>query len=1031
MWFLMSSLVSKILARPYFIFSFLAVFVSIGIYGYINIKRDLFPNSNRPEVALIVPSPSMSAKDIASTIVVPIEKELYTLEKVRRVYSSTNDEVSIIKVEFEYGKSMAEAISDVKNSFDAIKRTLPPELPEPIIYKITQTTAPVMVIGVSSPHLALEEIRQLSQEEIKTKLLKIEGVSNVELFGGYTKELRLEVSKKRLDTLAISMEELLVLLRGALKDYAIGVVENDQERFILKSTNTHESIANLGAIAIKNNLTLHDIAKIRFEVPLGQALYYGNAKPSVALAIQRSSDVGVLDVIERVESTMKELQAEYGALHFEITDSQKSIIEQSTSNMIEGLRDAIIMSMLVVFLFLASVRQIIVVFLTIPIVYLSTIALMYLLGIEFNVITLTGVILALGLLLDDTVVVVENIERHFSELKKPIRLAVHEGTSEIMFADFSGTLTTMIAISPILFVGDYPQTVFGPLIGVLLLALIASYIVSITFVPLISLHVLAWQNPIIKTIEAWFTRFSHVFNRGISDFFVQAYEKALAKRWVALSYIAVLMVLFGVSLRIVMPLVGQELMPAMDTGTVRIKVSLEDNTPLAQTEVILKEVLEKVQKAAPLVSTSAWIGAEAGILGIGGGTTSQLSVIANYVNRFERELSIWKIQEGLRQEIATLGGIKRVEVSDAGATALASIKANVTVTLMGEDTEALYAKALEYEEAMKKTQGVVNTSKTWDLYTKTYDMQLDQAKLAYFGVTQEQVYRQLNILIKGVNVGSLPIQNAQAIPIKLSIEDNELNSIEKLSAVLITTKLGLVPLSTFGSISERLQPDTITRENLFYTIDVLGFRENISISHLNANFDSQSKDITLPQGMRMKHNGDIAQFQDSSKRIIKAVIIGIVLIFLVMVPMFESLKIPLIIILSIPLTIAGAAWVLLLFDYHSSMSAMIGFVLLAGVVVNNAILLIHFALEQMRQGKSSYEAMRESIILRTRPVLMTAISVSVGMIPVAFGWAIGLERLAPLGAVVLGGLLVGTLLTLIFIPLFFVWVTAKRTKEYV
>ena len=217
------------------------------------------------------------------------------------------------------------------------------------------------------------------------------------------------------------------------------------------------------------------------------------------------------------------------------------------------------------------------------------------------------------------------------------------------------------------------------------------------------------------------------------------------------------------------------------------------------------------------------------------------------------------------------------------------------------------------------------------------------------------------------------------------------------------------------------QPNIISRENLFYTNDILGFRKDQSISQIMTNFEEEAKDIILPSNIKMKHTGDIEQFQDSSIRIIKSVAIGLVLIFLVMIPMFESLKIPLIIIFSIPLTIAGASWILLLLDYHSSMSAMIGFVLLAGVIVNNAILLIHFALGRLQENVTSKEAMIESIKLRTRPVLMTAISVSVGMIPVAMGWAIGLERLAPLGAVVIGGLVVGTFLTLFFIPLIFIW----------
>lgn len=266
------------------------------------------------------------------------------------------------------------------------------------------------------------------------------------------------------------------------------------------------------------------------------------------------------------------------------------------------------------------------------------------------------------------------------------------------------------------------------------------------------------------------------------------------------------------------------------------------------------------------------------------------------------------------------------------------------------------------------------------------------------------------------------MQNSVDFPIRVWVDSKSIKNINTLQTLLIDTPKGKIPLNAIAKIRSELEPSIITREGLEYTIDVLGFREKASISHLMANFEEASKDITLPHDIKMVQTGDVQQFKDSSIRIVKAVGIGLILIFLIMVPMFSSIKIPLLIIFSIPLTIGGASWILILLDYHSSMSAMIGFILLAGVIVNNAILLIHFAIEKLKEGWDPKAAMMESIRTRTRPVLMTAISVSVGMIPVALGWAIGIERLAPLGAVVIGGLIVGTFLTLLFIPLFFVWI---------
>ena len=1026
---MMRIIVKTILARPFFIYSFLALAVFLGINAYFKIDRKLFPNSNRPQIAVVITQSASSAKDMATNVAIIVEEELYTLENIRRVYSSTIDEVCVINAEFDYEKTINDASSDVQNSINKIRSKLPSDINEPQIHKITAATAPIITIGVSSENISMSDVRELVQNDIKKEFLKLQGIANVDVFGGFKKEIQVTLDKQKIDSLNLGFLSVLQTIQNHNKDYAIGSMENDTNKILIKSTNQKNSLKDLSMLEISKGVYLRDIASIDFTNYTNTALYSGNKKDSIAMAIQRNLSSDVISSIKNVEQELEKIQKQYPQLNFEITDTQKTTIEQSTSNMFESLRDAIIMSMIVVFIFLASLRQIFVVLLTIPIVYISTIALMWIFGLEFNIITLTGIILALGLLLDDTVVVVENIQRHYENLDKKMEEAVEDGTSEIMFADFSGTLTTMIALVPILFVGDYPQTIFGPLISTLLLALFASYIISITFVPLISTKILKIQTPWIIFIEKKFQIISDSINDFFVNFFTKSINLGLKSKFIATGYFIALLVLFIISAKIVMPLVGQELMPAMDTGAVKIKITSTQNLTIENSQKILKEVEEIVYKQGNIQTVSSSIGSEAGVLSIGsGGGINDILVIATYINRFERSETIWDIQERLRKEIANIKDIKSFEISDAGATALASIKANIDVTLYGDDFEALHAKALEYEKAMYKTKGIVTVAKTWHLDNETYDLKIDTKKAFEYGLSHKDIVTQLQQILKGVTISSFKVENHLDIPIRVWVDNKSIDSIEKIQNLRLITQKGLIPLSSVAKVISVNQANIITRENLSYTIDILGFRKDQSVSQIMANFTEEAKNIILPSSIKMKHTGDIEQFQDSSIRIIKSVAIGLVLIFLVMIPMFESLKIPLIIIFSIPLTIAGASWILLLLNYHSSMSAMIGFVLLAGVIVNNAILLIHFALGRLKDKVTSKEAMLESIKLRTRPVLMTAISVSVGMIPVALGWAIGLERLAPLGAVVIGGLVVGTFLTLLFIPLLFIW-SIKNNEE--
>ncbi len=461
------SLIEKILKKPHLIISFLALFVFAGIMGYGKIHRNLFPNSNYPEVAIVIVEAGASAKSMATNIAVPVEEELYTLDSIRRAHSSTIDEVTVIRAEFDYVKDIDTAVNDVTNAISKIRAKLPKEIREPQIIKITETTAPVLVVSMSakgSPKgegLSLEDIRDLASTEIKHKLIKSEGVANVDIFGGYEKELQIIVDKDKLDRYQLSLSQVVATLQKNNKEYAIGTVSNQEHSYLLKAGGQKEQVSDIKAMPITVDIKLSDVAEVYFGHYENRSGYYGNGKKAIALSIQRTQSSDVIQTITSVTSMINEFKTKYPNIEFSISDTQEETITQSTENMFESLRDAIIMSTIVVFLFLASFRQIIVIMLTIPIVYASTIALMWLVGIDFNVITLTAIILALGLLLDDTVVVMENIERHYRELGKDIHSAVFDGTKEIMFADLSGTVTTMIALAPMLFVGGYPQTSFG------------------------------------------------------------------------------------------------------------------------------------------------------------------------------------------------------------------------------------------------------------------------------------------------------------------------------------------------------------------------------------------------------------------------------------------------------------------------------------------------------------------------------------------------------------------------------------------
>ena len=1016
--------VEKILKKPHIIISFLALFMMMGIMGFGKIHRNLFPNSNYPEVALVVVEPGASAKSMASNVAVPVEEELYTLDEIRRAYSTTIDEVSVIRAEFEYTKDIDTAVSDVTNAITKIKSKLPQDIKEPQIIKITEATAPILVVSMSpkDKSLSLEDIRDMASQDIRHTLLKVKGVANVELFGGYNKELQIIIDKDKLDSYHLSLAQVIATIKKNDSDYAIGFITNDEHRYLLKSQGKRDQVSKLKSLHITKDVALSDVAKVYFGHYENSAEYFGNGKEAIALSIQRTITADVIKTIDNVDKVLEKLRAKYPNVSFEISDTQRETIEQSTTNMFESLRDAIVMSTIIVFLFLASFRQILVVLVTIPLVYLSTIALMWAIGIDFNVVTLTAIILALGLLLDDTVVVMENIERHYTELKKPIKRAVYEGTKEIMFADLSGTVTTMLALSPMLFVGGYPQTVFAPLVGTLLLALVASYVISIIAVPLLSLHILAIDNPIIVKSEKLFHSVIFRLNDAIQAFFASIVKSITNSKILGVVSIVVLLALFVTSVKLVMPTVGQELMPPMDTGGVNIRITTEANLPIQKSREIMKRVNEVIKKEGKLLRVSASIGSEAGVLSIGSGSgIDHMFIVATYVNRHERSKDIWQISKELREQIAKIPNVKYLEVTPYGATAMASIRATVDTKLSASNLQDLLVASKGVQKALDQTKGVVSTSVTWDMDSEVYDLQIDESLAHQYGITTDSIISQLQLLLRGGVVASFAKENSLDYAIRVWVKEDQRDNLDSILNTLIDTPKGKIPLNQVAKVIKIKEPSLITREGLDYTIEVYGAREKGAVSHIMADYEKHLADVKLPPSVELEEIGDIKQFKASASRMIGAIIVAVVLIFLALIVLFGNIKISLMVLFSIPLTVIGASWTMLAIGYHVSMPAMMGFMLLSGIIVNNAILLIHFAIEQIQAGYSKKEAMIESIKIRTRPVLMTAFAVSVGMLPVAQGNAIGLERLAPLGAVAIGGLVVGTLMTLVFIPIVFIW----------
>jgi multidrug efflux pump subunit AcrB len=1015
--------VAQYIKKPHLVLSVVLLLSVVGIIGYMKMPFNLFPDVDRPQINVITVMPGAAASDVEADISRTIEKELSTIDLVRRVTSTSKDEASVVQAEFEYEKSLDAAATDVANALSKISARLPANIRPPQIFKISQATQPTMTLALSPEpgHPAdLRKIRELADNQIKEDLLRIPGIANVEVFGACQPEVQVTIDPDRLKRFSLNLTDVMGALAAQNQNIPQGLIIHKDGQYIFKTegqVKKPEELSNL-VIGQKEGGTVHlrDVAVIEPGVQEPQSAYRGNGREAIGLNILRGQTGHILDTIKAAEGALPQLRTKYPFVHFEISYTQKELITLSVDNMLDALRDAVIITILVIFLFLGNLRTMALVAISIPFTYLITFAFMWLFGFEFHMVTLTGVILAVGMLLDDAIVVIENIERHYRESGKDLADIVAGSTEEVMLAIFSGTYATVVVLVPIIFIGGYVQTVLRPLSLSLSIALVASYVVSVTIIPILAPAILKKTHK-QNQMEAWVKKGSDRFINAIRDFFLNTLDFALRHR---VYFILAAFVILILTNKFVQPLVGQSLQPPMDTGIIKISFEADGNSSLAQAHTILQQMEAVIKKQKGIVYMSSTLGSEPSVVSFGSGKNPQQGNInVNMVDRYHRKESMWQIETNLRSEFLKIPGLKYVDVFDYGATPVSSIRATVDVMATGPDPKVLYMIGQDIEHRLAGVGGLKSVSLSWTEDKKEVNFIADREKCALYGISPKEIAAQVQAAVQGGIASIFRISGEDGFLIRVRYSEAQRNSIAGMAALNVHTPAGDVPLTTLGRITTTYVPGLLTRQNLQNSIDVMGYREKTAVSHIMDNVQKALAGIKMPSGYKLSQEGDAKQGKESFDAMMSALVIGMVLLYFSLVPAFRSFVHPLTIMSAIPLALIGAMWSLLIAGKQQSMSAFMGIVLLAGIVVKNSILLIDFIEMAKEQGASTLEALRDSVRIRTRPILMTAFATAAGMLPIALERAIGLERLSPLAIVAIGGLLVSTFLTLLYVPIFY------------
>ncbi len=1016
--------------RPYTLFSIIALFFVMGIIGLRDLPKNLFPDAERPQVVIVTKIPGATAQVAASSVSKPIEEEVARLSYVRDISSINVANFSVVKVVFEYKKGLENAAVDVANALSIVKAKLPPGA-DPSIYTVGSFTPPVDVVSLTPKNnsITLSDIRKIADSFIKPYLLSIKEIGNVEVFGGYRSAITINIDPYRLAKYNISADQVIKALFSLDRDVPIGFMKSKDNFITLTYYGERDEIGKLKQLQIVPNVPLMSVADVKWSYEKRFSGYMGNGHPAIALSIQRAPGGNVLAVSDAARKALKYLEKEYPNIKFEISDTQRNLILTSNSNMLEALRDAIIYTLIVLLLFLGNFKAIIAAGLSIPMVFFSTIAIIWLTGGELNIVVYTAIILSLGMLTDDAVVVLENIERHLSELKEDLHTAIYNGTKEVLAPVFAGTLSTVVILFPLMFIGGYPQRIFQPLISTLIISLIVSYFLSVTFVPKLSFYL--YRKGTKKTrFERFFEKlYSNTIGRLIG-IYVGILSFSNSGRHVLRKIILIVgvFIVFALSIKNIMPVLGSDIMPPMDTGIIMAKVKFSSNSTVNQSMKKLQKFLSWLHKQPYVKMSSVAFGSEAGVLSMGSGSLpSEATMTINCVDKFHRKLTIWQIETIFRNRLNRIEGVKSVDVYDFGATPLSTIKAPLDVRIRSATYHGLSREALYIAKNMEKIKGLTSVDTSWDSNYEEISLKIDTNKALSYGLTPAQIIEQLPIngRIASIN-GDFTSMNTQFVRVYLKGKFGEnLNSIRLLPVK--TSKGYYIPLEEVAVFQKHLAPARIERDKLLYSIDVNGYRNKKPITMITADSEKILKHLKTT-GFLVEQAGSIAQLHDSFKRMLKAIVIGVILLTTTLIAVYRSVRMGLVMIVVLPLSMIGASWAMLVFHKPSCMPSLMGILLLFGIIIKNSVLLIDFY-QHYRKKESAFESALESVRVRFRPVMMTAFGTIAGMIPIALERAVGLDRLSPLADVAVGGLLVGTILTLVYVPMFAYMFDTKKDKK--
>lgn len=1000
--------------RPIGIAMIFMLITVLGLFSYARIPVELLPDVDSPFISCIVEYPGASTESVEQQITKPIEDVISTVSYVKQLRSVCMPGRSEVFIELSPEANADMVAIEATKKLNRIRSSLPTDIDEPVVLKRSSDEYPIMEIAISSkvdPAL----MRSLAENTLKEKFQQVDGVADVVITGGAEKEIAIEVHKDRLNYYGLTLKDITEAIKSENSMVSAGSVYSENKQITVRLDSQYRSVQDIQNITLVKNgavIALGEVAEVKATNKRERYYTRMDGNDALSMEIYKASGSNIVKTADLVVKRLEQLRKEFPDYTFTLVYNQAKFIKDSLNNTLHTLLEGLFTTGLVLYLFLRGWRSSSAVMIAIPISLIATFFLMFMAKFTFNMMSLMGMALCIGILVDDSIVVLENIHRFLQKGYAPAE-AAEKGRSQIAMAAIAMTLCDVVVFLPIAFMQSSTGQLFRQFGLTIVFATLMSLLVSFTLTPMMASRL--YKNGLTTPkgkIWVWLDRLEEVT--------LQKYE-VLLRRCLAhpKKLLTGIGIVFFLSLSLIpLGVVGSEYMPKTDEGALQISVELPIGSNARQTNEALLLIDSYIQTIPEVQHYLTRVTAVE--------RTGKVSV--TLTNKSDRSRSVWRIAEAIRRFAqANLPGVTtRVNVIQSSVAGVSGgrnlVRSPLQVDIKGSDMDGLIKDSAVVEKLFRETAGVKDVKNSYIEGNPELKVEVDRDKMEYYGASLSQVLRSFSSAVSGQRAGVLPNDiknNGKDTDINVRFAGGEGYGRDELRAIPIPVKSGTVRLGDIANVEESVGPTLIRRVNKERFINVQGNLAGRPLNDVRQELDSKLKAANLHS--RYEFSGEAATMSESFREMIMALSMSLLLIYLLLAVLYESTFTPFIRMFSLPLGLIGSILFLLFTRNTINLYSLIGILVMDGLVAKNGTLLLDYTLSLIQRGTAPLEAVIEAGKVRLRPIFMTALTMVVGMLPTALSLSEGSETRVSMAWVIIGGMITSTVFTLFVIPVLFLW----------